>query len=301
MPAYYWLYNMYALERNSWKYRVRDKRKTIAQRIENDYLAPDTAQEMVAALRLLERWTGKAWYVAEEGGGSLPEHEELERKGRELIQENPELVESLLILGEGMERSKRQVQIIKVVQAWLAYREMLLYYGVKTIASYMATYGIHYEYFAAQVPKDLSLEWINMGGQPVPAGKVDSLRACIRTGLLSSWEDIHAQYETWWAAYPRDRAENAYGVLRYLLGTQDISPDTWGDLCSKALGIRTYIEDQVYITKKKDYTNAFRGITYRNQEEREAVLGKVEDNAFIQIAARETAEFAELMALVSGK
>ncbi|MDR0323565.1 MAG: DUF4954 family protein, partial [Treponema sp.] len=47
LPAYYWLHNLYALERNSWKVKNRDRRKIKIQRIENDYLAPDTAEEII--------------------------------------------------------------------------------------------------------------------------------------------------------------------------------------------------------------------------------------------------------------
>ena len=60
MPAYWWLYNMYALARNTWKFQARDKRKTKTQHIEADSLAPDTAEEIFAAMRLLEIWTAKA-------------------------------------------------------------------------------------------------------------------------------------------------------------------------------------------------------------------------------------------------
>lgn len=59
MPAYWWMYNLYALERNSYKYRKRDKRKVIRQQIETDYLAPDTVNEIFfAACDLLCEWWG---------------------------------------------------------------------------------------------------------------------------------------------------------------------------------------------------------------------------------------------------
>jgi hypothetical protein len=44
------------------------------------------------------------------------------------------------------------------------------------------------------------------------------------------------------------------------------------------------------VTKKKDYTNTSR-INYRNEAERDAVLGKVEDNAFIKQARLDTEAF----------
>lgn len=295
MPAYYWLYNMYALERNSWKYRTRDKRKTIVQRIEADHLAPDTVSEMLNALKLLERWTGKAWFVEEESGDNLPSAEELEAKGRELITTAPDTVDALFVRGEGMERSKRPVRIMKVVHAWNSYRQMLEFYGVKSIATYLSTYGIHFGYFAAQAPKNISFDWVNMGGQLVPESKLDGLRASIRTGLYNTWAEIHGQYDAWWTVYPRDKAENAYAVLRILTGCEDITGEMWNSLLDRALETRAYIEEQVYVTKKKDYTNAFREITYRNGEERDAVLGKVENNSFIKTAKKETVEFREMI------
>ncbi len=295
MPAYYWLYNMYALERNSWKYRSRDRRKTVVQRVETDHLAPDTASEILWALTLIERWTGKAWYVSEDSGDEIPDDATLEAKGRELIVSAPDVVSSLFVAGEMMERGPRGVRILKVVESWHAYRQMLLYYAVRTIARYLAEYKIHYGYFQARVPAVVSLKWVNMGGQLVPEEKVDALRAGIRQGLFNSWKDIHAQYEQWWREYPVDRANNAYAVLLAITRLTSISGDDWNGLLDEAIAIRQYVEEQVYITKEKDYSNEYRGITYRNDAERDAVLGRVDDNAFIQIARTETSEFMNLI------
>ncbi len=295
MPAYYWLYNMYALERNSWKYRTRDKRKTVVQRIETDHLAPDTVCEMIDALVLLERWTGKAWYQSREDHPVLPSIDVLEQKGRELITKSPETVAGLFVRGENMERSKRPVKILKVVESWKAYRNMLLYYGVKTVAAYLAGYGIHYEYFAAQVPEKVSFSWVNLGGQLVPEERVDGLRAGIRASHFNTWTEIHDQYEVFWNSYPRDKAEHAYAVLRHLTGEKNLSPQQWNGLLGNAAEIRTYIEEQVYITKEKDYRNPYRELTYRSLAERDIVLGRMEENSFIKIAKQETQEFLALL------
>ena len=53
MPAYWFMYNMYALERNAWKYKDRDKRTYKTQLIEYDYLAPDTVNEIFDGLNIL--------------------------------------------------------------------------------------------------------------------------------------------------------------------------------------------------------------------------------------------------------
>lgn len=58
LPAYFWTYNLYALERNTWKSATRDKRKVKQQHIETDYLAPDTACEIAGAIEQLCKWLG---------------------------------------------------------------------------------------------------------------------------------------------------------------------------------------------------------------------------------------------------
>nr|MDQ6901580.1 DUF4954 family protein [Bacteroidota bacterium] len=55
MPAYWFMYNMYALARNTWKIEDRDKRTEKIQTIENNYLAPDTINEIFDALELLSK------------------------------------------------------------------------------------------------------------------------------------------------------------------------------------------------------------------------------------------------------
>ena len=305
MPAYYWMYNMYALERNSWKYKARDKRKSPKRRIETDYLAPDTAKEILDAIRLLELWTGKAWHRAEkarapahmmegnrgEAPPPLPSDAECAAKGRELLSSSPDEVSRLFVAGEMMEKDKRPSRVLKPAEGWRAYREMLLYYGVKAVAELLASDGISYECFAARCPQNISLSWENMGGQLVPEEKAEALRAAIRQGLVSSWDEVHARHDAWQEEYPKDKAENAYAFLRLITGEELIPPQRWNALLEEAKRIRAYIERQVFITKKKDYDNPYRMATYRNEAERDAVLGKLEDNPFIAAAREETARF----------
>ena len=55
MPAYWFMYNMYALARNEEKYETRDKRVNKTQQIEYDFLAPDSVNEIFDALQLLKK------------------------------------------------------------------------------------------------------------------------------------------------------------------------------------------------------------------------------------------------------
>ncbi|GHV70008.1 DUF4954 domain-containing protein [Spirochaetia bacterium] len=283
MPAYWWLYNMYALERNSWKTKNRDKRIFKTQHIESDYLAPDTVMEIIKALALLEEWT--------------------EKTGREILaDENAEPL-SLVIRGHLLEKSNHGVKILKPREGYRAYREMLLYYGVKTLIEFFdagrregAIKNI--PDLQQAHPEKVSFEWVNLGGQLVPENKAAALRNTIGKGTLTTWKKIHDEYEKLQREYPLDRALNALQCLRFLAesetGSSFINAEQWNNFILRALDIRSYIEEQVYKTRLKDYTNPFRIITYRNTEERDAVLGNIDDNPFIKMVREEGLVFKTL-------
>ena len=68
LPGYWFRHNLYALARNSGKFAARDRRVVKEQHIECDYLAPDTAEEMLAAVARLTAALG------EEGGKDCQAH-----------------------------------------------------------------------------------------------------------------------------------------------------------------------------------------------------------------------------------
>ena len=101
MPAYWWMYNMYAMDRNSKKFAKRDKRVVKKQNIEFDNLAPDTAEEMLHGMDLL-----RGWMKASTDG---------------------------TVYADGMEKGKRRTVILKAAEGLKAYEEMLVYYAMKTL------------------------------------------------------------------------------------------------------------------------------------------------------------------------
>ena len=291
MPAYWWMYNMYALERNSWKYKARDRRKQIIQHVETDYLAPDTAQELLDGLELLQRWTAAAWYKANGEAYDASDVAGLSAKGFELLAQHPETVGTLEVFGENLEHTVYPVKILKVAEGWRAYRDMLVYYGVKSVGTWCADSGISLQRFQREcASREFSGNWLNLGGQLVPETKVLELRRKICAKELYSWKAVHEVYDRWWAEYPQDKACDGLRVLRTLLGIEILDQETWRELKAQVARTRTYIEEQVFKTKQKDYDNAFREITYRSLAERNAVLGRVEDNPFIDEAERQTKE-----------
>src|SRR6202790_4171406 len=77
MPAYWFLHNMYALARNAWKYGDRDKRLEKIQLLEYDYLAPDSVEELAAAIEIMQLIAAKSWLKHEANGSVKKENETL--------------------------------------------------------------------------------------------------------------------------------------------------------------------------------------------------------------------------------
>ena len=284
MPAYFWMYNMYALARNNDKCLKRDKRKTKVQRIETAVLSCDTAGEIIYAMTLLEKAFEAAWTAA----GNLFE------SAAELLAHKREALQRLSLTVENIEHSARPVKILHGTDAWFAYRDMLVWYGVTVLARYMDEYRQDGSLFGRFKLQNGAIPWINAGGQLIREDRYDSLRKRIGAKDLNSWDAIHAEYERLWNNYPFDRAEHAYTVLCRLAGCSTLTGALWRDYLDKAICLRRYIEEQILITKKKDYANRFRDITYRNKAERDAVLGAVEHNTFVVQSKQDTQRYNEL-------
>jgi hypothetical protein len=140
--------------------------------------------------------------------------------------------------------------------------------------------------------------WVNLGGQIVPAFKVDGLREQIRVTEIKSWQEIHGVYETWRCEYPLDKTHHAWAVLALLrnretqpaLDAQALKLELEG-----ALKTRQWISCQILETRAKDFHNPFRKATFRNQAEKDQVVGSEESGAFIKTAREEELSFAQVL------
>ena len=293
MPAYWWLYNMYALARNTWKFQTRDKRKTRAQKIEFDSLAPDTAEEMLRAMELLELWTGHAY---QRSGRPLrdPTEAMLRQLGRQLLTDPEDRTAGLDILGENVENSSRKVSILKARQGYHAYREMLHHYAVKNLLAYLTTRPeATLESMCRHLAGPPERAWVNLGGQLVPAGEVGRLQDDVKSGTLDSWDEIHRRYAELWAAYPLAKQRHALATLCALAGTESLDRGLWNAALDEAVRIQRHVQTQVRRSREKDFDDPFRRVTFRNDEEMRAVLGVPEDNGFVRQVAHQTERFVE--------
>ena len=277
MPAYWWLYNMYALARNTWKYRARDKRITKVQNIEFDTFAPDTMQEVIRARQLLELWVGKA-YINE----NKDEKDNLQALGRRLLLGDRKVIDTLTILGEGMENSRREVHILKAYDAYHAYGDMLIHYAMSNVLDYFDGCTPQWEELTKLTKKEQTSDsWINLGGQLVMSKDLDTIRQDICNGTLSSWDDIHQRYDELWERYATDKLCHALQALCIVMNTEVMTPDLWLQALAHEERIQRRISEQVYLSRKKDHDNPFRSVTCRNAEETLTVYGTPEENNFV--------------------
>ncbi|MDR2923362.1 MAG: DUF4954 family protein [Treponema sp.] len=286
-PGYFLLHNLYALERNSWKSRARDRRKIKIQHFEADYLAPDTAEEIISGLSLLEGWLADAGYSPADLTCMDGSHD------------------IRMIPCRDLEHSKR-AQVVKYpLRAIAAYRLMLRWYAAKTIAVFLDTHpDLDHKGLVPLLGGDgrRVAGWVNMGGQLVPAFRVDELRRDIGQGKYNSWDDIHHAYALWQEQYPLDKARHAWAVLALLNGEKSLeNAASLKQEFAAAVETRRWISGQIYKSREKDHSNPFRKATFRNDAEMERVLGKAGDDSFVRLSLEEGKNFEELAARVMAR
>lgn len=296
MPAYWMMYNMYAILRNEGKFAARDRRKEKLQELEYDFLAPDTINEILNALTLLEKFTGKAFYINEDMLGSDEDHI---KKGRSLLQHESPIVNQLEILASGFENSKRKVKIVKVQQAYNVYKTMLLYYCNNQLIKFITSKNINTaEQLRTELPQKVSItNWLNIGGQLVPEQYVNDLLEGIRNNNITSWEEVHGFYNTQSANYNYNKLSHSLACMYQFLNmnVENIDGHFIKNMLHQALQTKEWITQKVFESKAKDYKNPFRNMVYDSKEEMENVVGKLDDNSFINEQNEELSNFRVLV------
>lgn len=253
IPGYWFMYNMYALARNEWKYITRDRRTEKKQRIEYDFLAPDTINELFDSIKILEKlklsYTGTAEI-------------------------------------EGWENAGRKTELIKVPQALLLFKELIQFYGITEILKHIQSKK--FTDFNA-VKKSLSAKvlrssWLNIGGQLIQKSEIELLKRNIKSGKIKSWDELHDFYRIQGDAYSTDRLNHGYTSLLEILNItpKQFTSELLKQLLQQALKTKAWMSKGIYDSRAKDYSNPFRKMVYDTNEEMNNVIGKLEDNGFIQ-------------------
>ncbi|MEJ7739116.1 MAG: DUF4954 family protein [Chitinophagaceae bacterium] len=285
MPGYWFMYNMYALARNAWKYVDRDNRIEKKQFIEYDFLAPDTINEIIGSLKLFKKLTGIAYRKRTGEDLAVPE-EILIRTGEQLLEQNDLVVNELEILAEGFENSRRKVSLIKVLPCYHVFKDLIEYYAAMQLISYIEANKVEtVEDIQNILQKEMIMtEWINVGGQLIVKQEVHIMLDKIRSDKIQDWEQVHAFYLEQEQNYPEQKLFHALFALHEVFGT-NWQRDVKGflrELLLKSSVTKEWISQRIFSSRAKDYDNVFRQMVYDNLQEMNKVLGKLEDNTFIQ-------------------
>lgn len=259
MPGYWFMYNMYALARNAWKFENRDKRTEKIQKLEFDYLAPDTINEMFTAIELLSKL-------------------DIDEDGHAVIND--------------LENSQRKTEVVKVAKSIELFKELIAFYGTVQLIKHIKENNFSsFEEIKKSIPSKLSRsEWQNIGGQLIPATDVEKLKHKIKSDKINSWPEVHDFYREAGDNYQKNKLIHAYTALFEIenITSRHFTPVYFKDLLQRSVATKTWMAKGMYESRAKDYANPFRKMVYETKEEMEAVVGKIEDNQFIQD------QFAEL-------
>ncbi len=284
MPGYWFMYNMYALERNSWKYVNRDERFDKIQKIDYDYLAPDTLNEIFTSLLIIEEAVGNAYLNKQNCIVKYTSAESI-NIGKQLLQSNNKIINELEVIVEGFENSKRKTLILKSLQAYQLFEELISYYATTQLIEFIKRENIgSLQEIIAIIPADLKrTNWLNIGGQLLPAEDVEQLKNGIKNGSIIGWDAVHNWYKQQGNLYDIKKLHHALACLAALknLDLQKLQITQFLSLLNASITTKEWMTKGIYTARAKDYTNPFKKMVYETNEEMNQVIGKLENNSFI--------------------
>ena len=304
IPGYWFMYNMYAIARNKSKFQKRDRRAVKVQHVETDPFAPDTMQEVLAAIGRIVELTGR--HLKAQGDRralAAATEEELHQVAKDFLHQNPD---AQLVLEDARCQKKFGALIYKPVRGYREYRKILKYFAAATLADYCALRHIPtltQEGLERIRALPLYTSWVNLGGQIMPAAQVDELLDYIRTGAVYTWEQAHAFYAESLRLYPTHKTTYALYLLERLYSRPlaDFGTEIYEDILADVTAINDEMYASALASREKDYDDYFRSVTFRNKAEQEQVVGSIAHNDFLRELKPQIAAFdARLRTLFAG-
>ncbi|NDB53026.1 MAG: DUF4954 family protein [Chitinophagaceae bacterium] len=300
MPGYWFSYNLYALARNSEKFVDRDKRLDKTIYLEYDFLAPDTINELLQGLSILESSVGRAFQSKTKKATAKNDMV----VGRKELLAAAKWIENTPIYLENIENSKRPVKLLKVQAAYDNFRKLVLYYCIKELIGSTRSYNNFLKSSQALLQKNKGKreDWINVGGQLVRKKALEQLKSGIKNGKIRSWDEVHEWYQQQSKKYKLDKLNHAAAVL---LEITRIEPDQFNkkrllSLLEEAKEIENWIARQITHSRQKDYLNPFRKMLYETEAEMKEVIGTLEENPFIQKQNEKRQKFTNQIEMIKG-
>ncbi|WP_277055450.1 DUF4954 family protein [Treponema socranskii] len=307
-PAWWFMYDMFALVRNRYKFKKRDKRVVPVQHIETDPFAPDTMQEIMRALDRIVRLTAKerirlcgrtdapgANGCSDGYNGTREDDTDKERiaETKAFFEKNPD---ADFTLSDAQCQKRYGATVFRPAYAYHQYRKIIKYFAAKTIIEYCDENGIASvspAVFADIARHPLYTEWLNAGGQIIPLEKIDELREKVKRGEISSWDEVHRFYDACAASYLADKTRYALYLLECIYGVpfERCSAEQFRNLVESVAAVSDDMYELSVSSREKDYTDYYRKMTYRSREEMDAVLGTIDRDDFLTMLKDDTERF----------
>jgi len=295
MPAYWFMYNMYALARNSGKYESRDKRTFKNQYLEYDFLAPDSVNEIFDALYLMKKAVGESL-----NPNTKLSEEQAVKQGEKILEQKQNLEDTEILINE-IENNSRKVQLVKVTEAYHIFKELIVYYGVTQLIPFIEKENINsFDQLIKLPSKTVRTEWLNIGGQLIPKPVINTLIRNIHTGKINSWEEVHAFYKENSEQYLQYKRQHAFASMLEILQLKpsDFTQKVFLDLLKQSVATKEWMVKGIYESRAKDYNNSFRQMVYESQKDMEKIVGRLKDNTFINQQQEELAQFKKQVAAI---
>ncbi len=322
IPCYWFLYNMYAIVRNKYKFLARDKRVVKVQNIETNPLAPDTIQEVKTAVGRLIELTARYLTLPEDicsrmttlnydpkllndyrkRAASASNEEELLQVAKDYLHQNQH---SQFLLTDDRCQKRYGAVIYKGNQGYKEYRRIIKYFAVEALMDWCKQNdckALSLEDLQKIEGLPLYTEWLNVGGQVIPEKKIQELFNAIKNKDILSWEKVHSFYNDCMEHYVEYKARYALYLLSFLYSKNiaDFTKEIYSDITKDVIYMSMNMLESSISSRQKDFTDFFRTITFRNQKEMDAVLGTINDSGFLKELKESTEKFnADLAVLFS--
>jgi hypothetical protein len=185
--------------------------------------------------------------------------------------------------------------LIKVADACRLFKELIVFYGVTQLIDLITEKKIsNWQQLQKALPTVIErTAWQNAGGQLVPEKALVSLIRSVRSGKISSWDEVHAFYTTQGSKYKSDKFRHAFASLLEVLhiAPSKFTKKQFLQLLHQAVTTKEWMTTGIYQSRAKDYSNPFRKMVYETEQEMEKVIGKLKDNSFIKQQQEEMADF----------
>lgn len=300
MPGYWFSYNLYALARNSEKCIDRDKRLDKTIYLEYDFLAPDTINELLQGLSILESSVGRAFQTKTKRTTAKNDR----TVGKKELLAAAKWIENTSIYLENIENSKRPVKLLKVQAAYDNFRKLILYYCIKELIGSSRSHKNFLKSSQALLQKNKGKreDWINVGGQLVRKKALEQLKSGIKNGKIRSWDEVHAWYQQQSKKYKFDKLNHAAAVLLEMTRLEPVqfNKKRLLSLLEEAKETENWIAIQITHSRQKDYLNPFRKMLYDTEAEMKEVIGTLEENPFIQKQNEKRQKFSNQIEMIKG-